>query len=143
VIQVPGVEYANSMTHFLDSGIRVTDPLSPSQLMADVDVYPNGNGCGSTSCYNSEYAPVAAVMPFSFGEFGESVDGSDCTTSGVSAIMTWADAHHASYGGWDWDTWGGCLQLITDYQTGNPDGNWGSALRSHLLSFPANAVPLP
>jgi hypothetical protein len=143
VIQVPGVQYANSMTHFLDSGIRVTDSLNPSQLMGDVDVYPTGNSCGSASCYDREYAPVAAVMPLSFGEFGESVDGSDCTTSGVSAVMTWADAHHASYGGWDWDTWGGCLQLITDYQSGNANGNWGSTLRSHLLTFPANAVPLP
>jgi hypothetical protein len=143
VIKVPGVQYANSMTHFLDPGIRVSDTLSPPQLMGDVDVYPNGNVCGSMSCYDREYAPVAATMPFAFGEFGQSVDGSDCTTAGVSAIMSWADAHHAGYGAWDWDTWGGCLQLITDYTTGSPNGNWGNAVKSHYLTFPENTSPLP
>ena len=136
VIQVPGLQYANSMTHFLDSGIRPTDALSPAQLMADVDVYPNGNICGSTSCYDSEYAPVAAQLPFMFGEFGESVDGSDCAVAGVNALMSWADQHGASYSAWDWDTWGGCLQLITGYTTGNPNGNWGAAYKNHLASLP-------
>jgi endoglucanase len=136
VIQVPGVEYANSMTHFLDSGIRPADTLAPPQLMADVDVYPNGNICGSTSCYDAKYAPVAAQMPFMFGEFGGSVDGSDCTVTAVNALMSWADQHGAGYSAWDWDTWGGCLQLITDYTTGNPDGNWGAAYKNHLASLP-------
>jgi endoglucanase len=136
VIQVPGVQYANSTTHFLDSGIRPKDTLSPPQLMADVDVYPNGNICGSTSCYDSEYAPVTAQMPFMFGEFGESVDGSDCSVTGVNALMGWADQHGAGYSAWDWDTWGGCLQLITDYTTGNPNGNWGAAYKNHLASLP-------
>ena len=136
VIQVPGVEYANSMTHFLDSGIRPVDSLSPAQLMADVDVYPNGNLCGSTTCYDSEYAPVALQMPFIFGEFGESVDGSDCTLTAVNTIMNWADQHGASYAAWDWDTWGGCLQLISDYTTAAPDGNWGIAYKNHLAALP-------
>jgi endoglucanase len=140
VIAVPGIQYANTMdgsgTGFLTSGIRVTDPLTPAQLMAVVDVYPNGNSCGSTSCYNSQYAPVAAQMPFMFGEFGESVDGSDCTVTGVDNIMSWADQHGASYSAWDWDTWGGCLQLISSYSTGAPDGNWGNAYKNHLASLP-------
>jgi hypothetical protein len=135
VIQVPGVQYANSMTHFLDSGIRVSDTLATPQLMGDVDVYPNGNSCGSVTCYDSEYAPVAAAMPFDFGEFGESVDGGDCSTTGVDAIMSWADSHSAGYYGWDWDTWGGCLQLITDYTTGNPNGNWGNDYKNHLATL--------
>jgi hypothetical protein len=135
VIQVPGVQYANSMTHFLDSGIRVSDTLATPQLMGDVDVYPNGNSCGSVTCYDSEYAPVAAAMPFDFGEFGESVDGGDCSTTGVDAIMSWADSHSAGYYAWDWDTWGGCLQLITDYTTGNPNGNWGNDYKNHLATL--------
>jgi endoglucanase len=135
VIQVPGVQYANSMTHFLDAGIRVSDTLPTPQLMGDVDVYPNGNSCGSVSCYDSEYAPVAAVMPFEAGEFGESVSGNDCTTTAVDSLMSWFDQHNAGYYAWDWNTWGGCLQLITDYTTGNPNGNWGNDYKNHILSL--------
>jgi hypothetical protein len=144
VIQVPGVEYANSMTHFLDSAYRVADTLATPQLMGVVDVYPNGNICGSVACYASEYAPVIKQMPFLAGEFGESVDGSDCTTSGVDALMAWFDQEGAGYSGWSWDTWGGCLQLITDYTTGNPNGNWGTDYKAHVLALagaPATATP--
>ena len=90
----------------------------------------------SGTCYDNEYAPVLSQMPFMFGEFGESVDGSDCTVTAVNTLMSWADQHGAGYSAWDWDTWGGCLQLITDYTTGNPDGNWGTAYKNHLASLP-------
>lgn len=135
VIQVPGVQYANSLTHFLDSGIRVKDTLSKPQLMSDVDVYPDGNICGSVTCYDSEYKRVASAMPLVAGEFGESVDGSDCTTTGVNALMSWFDQHDAGYYAWDWDTWGGCLQLITNYATGSPNGNWGHDYKNHLATL--------
>ncbi|MBV9279631.1 MAG: hypothetical protein JOZ41_06080, partial [Chloroflexi bacterium] len=91
--------------------------------------------CGSVACYGAEYAPVIAQMPFLAGEFGESVDGSDCTTGGVDALMGWFDQQGAGYSAWDWDTWGGCLQLITDYTTGDPNGNWGTDYRAHVLSL--------
>jgi hypothetical protein len=75
VIQVPGLAYANMMAcntggsptscEFLDAsdGIRVHDTLATPQLMGDVDVYPDGNVCGSTACYNATYAPVIAKCP--------------------------------------------------------------------------------
>ena len=136
VIQIPGVQYANSMTHFLDSGIRVTDTLSAPQLMADVDLYPNGNICNSTACYTSEYGPVAAVMPFDAGEIGESTSGNDTSTGLVDTALTWFDQHDAGYYAWSWDTWGGSNQLITDYTTGNPYGNWGADYKSHIANLP-------
>lgn len=135
IIQVPGVQYANSMTHFLTPGIRVHDRLPHPQLMADVDLYPNGNSCGTVACYDARYAPVAAVMPFDAGEIGESVDGTDCTTTRVDAALRWFDAHGASYAAWDWDTWGGCLQLIGSYRTGAPAGAWGADYRRHLAAL--------
>jgi len=135
VIQVPGVQYANSMTQFLK--FAPTDP--DNNLMAAVDVYPNGNICGSVSCFDSEYAPVIAKYPFVAGEFGESVDGNDCSATGLTTLMTWFDQHGAGYMGWSWDTWGGCLQLVSSYSTGAPNGNWGNALRNHLLSLAGTA----
>ena len=135
VIQVPGVQYANSMTHFLDAAIRVSDTLSSPQLMAVVDVYPAGNICGSTTCYNSYYAPVAQVMPFMAGEIGEIPDGSSSSTTDVDILMAWLDSHGASYSAWVWDTWGANLQLITDYTTGNPKAPWGTDYHNHLQSL--------
>jgi hypothetical protein len=135
VIQVPGVEYANSMTHFLDSAYRVNDTLASPQLMGVVDVYPIGNSCGSTACYTSEYAPVIAAMPFLAGEVGESVDGSAHGTTNVDALMSWFDEHSAGYSAWTWNTWGGGLQLIASYSTGAPNGNWGTDYQRHVLSL--------
>jgi hypothetical protein len=137
VIQVPGIQYANTMDQFLTYA-----PSDPNNnLMGVVDLYPNGNICNSTSCYNSQYAPVIAKYPFLAGEFGESVDGSDCATTAVDTAMAWFDQHGAGYSAWSWDTWGGCLQLITSYSTGAPNGAWGNDYKSHLLSLPSGTAP--
>jgi hypothetical protein len=52
----------------------VKDPASAAQLVASVDVYPEGNPCGqqlNTSCYEATYKPVAQVIPLIAGEAGE------------------------------------------------------------------------
>jgi hypothetical protein len=127
VIQVPGIQYANTMDHFLDPGIRVTDPLPSSELMGDVDVYPDSNICGSTTCYDREYAPVIAQMPFEAGETGP---GS--TTTLVDQFMNWMDGHGASgYYAWAWDTWAG---LLSNY-SGTPASPWGTEYKSRLQSI--------
>jgi endoglucanase len=134
VIQVPGVQYANSMTHFLDSGIRVTDTLSPPQLMGDVDVYPDFNACGSTTCYQSEYAPVIQQMPFVAGETGTDNE-IGCPLSNVNTFLNWMDQHGAGYMGWEWDAWGDCASLISDY-SGTANSGWGVDYKNHLASAP-------
>jgi hypothetical protein len=134
VIQVPGVESANSMTRFLSAAYRVKDTLALPQLMAVVDVYPNDT-CASVSCYTAEYLPVIDAMPFMAGEFGESANGRACGTAKVNELMTWFDDHDAGYSAWSWDTWGGCLRLIKSYTTGEPNGNWGRDYRSHVLTL--------
>lgn len=136
VIQVPGVQYANSMTDFLTAAYRVKDTLGSQQLMGVVDVYPKTNPCGSTACYSREYGPVIKRMPFMAGEIGEGAGNPpSCPTTAVSALMGWFDKHRAGYGAWDWDTWGGCLQLISSYKTGAPDGAWGRLYHNHLASL--------
>lgn len=137
VIMVPGVEYANSMTNFLNPTYKVIDTLVNSQLMAVVDVYPEDNVCGSTNCYDTKYAPVAAAMPFDAGEIGEDVNGSSSSTAAVDTLMSWLDSHNAGYQAWSWDTWGGTLQLITDYTTGSPKSPWGTDFKNHLASIVA------
>jgi hypothetical protein len=137
VIQVPGVAYASTLNHFLDPAYRVSDPLSPAQLMATVDIYPETTYyCVTVSCYNSELLPVIEQMPLMAGEIGENGNGSSSSTTQVDTLMNWLDNNHASYGAWAWDTWGGTLQLITDYSTANPKSPWGTDYKNHLAGLP-------
>jgi hypothetical protein len=133
VIQVPGEQYANALSctpgagtcGFLVSSTRVTDTLSPPQLMADVDVYPDSNYCGNVTCWNNEYAPVAAVMPLEAGEMGPGN-----TTTSVNQFISWMDGKGAGYFAWAWDTWAG---LISGYN-GTPASPWGTDYKSHLAT---------
>ncbi|HET7034286.1 MAG TPA: cellulase family glycosylhydrolase [Thermomicrobiaceae bacterium] len=132
VIAVPGIQYANSLTQFLT--YQPSDPLN--NLMAVVDVYPHGNICGTTACYDANYAPVAAAMPLFAGEFGESVDGNICGVTASNTLMQWFDAHQAGYMAWVYDPWGtGCgnLSLITD-DSGTPKSPNGTNYKQHLAA---------
>jgi hypothetical protein len=130
VIQVPGVQYANSMTHFL--AYQPGDPRH--NLMGVVDVYPDMNLCGSPSCYDRVYAPIIKRMPFMAGEFGESVNGNICSVAKSNVLMNWLDAYQSGYFAWTWDTWGtscGDLSLITSYG-GTPKAPNGTNFKAHL-----------
>ena len=120
IIQVPGVAFANMLAcsntgsptscGFLDSadGIKVNDTLSPAQLMADTDNYPdNGQECGTMTCVNDTYDPVAAVMPVDFGEIG----GGN-TYAVTESFVAHYDSLGQSYYGSQWETWSG---FITNY----------------------------
>jgi lysophospholipase L1-like esterase len=135
VIAVSGTEYSNSMTHFMDAGIRPSDPLAVDQLMGAVDTYPFGNACGNVTCYNNFYAPVAAAMPFISGEMGEDPACARTNMTEVDAYMTWLDQHNSGYLAWAWDTWGGSCQLISSYVTGAAKSPWGVDYKAHLASL--------
>lgn len=130
VIEVPGIQYANSLDEFLAAGIRVHDTLTPPQLVADVDVYPDDNSCGTVACYDREYLPVLRQMPLVAGETG--VGG--CSTSRVDSFLDWMNEHTSGYAAWAWDAWGGCGVLITNYK-GAPSRPWGVDYRHRLLEL--------
>jgi endoglucanase len=128
VIMVGGVEYANSLDQWLTH--RPRDPAG--QIAASAHVY-NFNFCGSVSCWQREYAPVAAHVPLIAGEIGESPG----TGAFVTSYVDWADAHAVSYVAWTWDVWG-CSEgpvLITSY-TGAACPGYGASYRTHLLRRP-------
>jgi endoglucanase len=129
VISIPGIDYANNLTQWLSH--EPSDPLG--QLIAEAHVY-GGNTCDSTSCLDSQMAPVAAKVPLIFGETGETFDDSECGSSHVSTFMNWADAHGAGYEAWTWDTWGTCGSLISDYN-GTPANGYGSYVKSHYAAL--------
>jgi endoglucanase len=129
VISIPGVQYANDMSHWLSHEPK--DPLH--QLIAEAHVYGK-QVCESTACLDKTYAPVARKVPLIFGETGESYDDSDCGSTTIASLLGWADAHDVGYETWAWDTWGTCGSLISSY-SGTPHGAYGSYVRQHYLAF--------
>jgi endoglucanase len=132
VILLGGVQYANTLSHWLN--YKPSDPLN--NLGASWHVYPVGNICNSTTCYNNQVAPVAASVPLVATEVGESVDDSACSVTNTNIVLNWLDAHQAGYLAWTWDTWGtscGDLSLILDY-SGTPKSPNGTNYKAHLAS---------
>jgi hypothetical protein len=140
VISDQCIDYANNCSQWLQ--FEPNDPLH--QLIAEAHVYGK-NTCDTTACFDSQIAPVAAVVPVIFGETGETFDGSDCNNSStnISTFMNWADSHGVGYQAWVWDTWGSCnLSLITSYD-GTPFGVYGNFVKTHLLAEAGNPPPPP
>jgi hypothetical protein len=125
VIMLGGLAYSNDLTQWLT--YKPTD--STGNLMAFAHIY-NFNSCSSTSCYDSQMAPVAASVPLALTEIGEN----DCGHSFIDTIMNWADSHGVSYLGWTWNNWDCSTgpSLITDY-TGTATA-FGQGLKDHLAS---------
>jgi endoglucanase len=123
VIMVGGLTWSNNIAQWLQ--FRPSDPLN--NLMAFAHVY-NFNACVSASCWDSQWAPVAAQVPLTISEIGENT----CAHGFVDQVMSWADAHGVGYLGWTWNTWP-CNTgpaLITDY-AGTPTA-FGQGIRDHL-----------
>ena len=123
-----GLNYSNDLTGWLAH--RPAD----DQLVASWHNYI-GQGCDTLACWNSQIAPVAAVVPVVATEFGQN---SSTTSAGyMEGFMTWADAHGVGYAPWAW--WD--VQLAEDrgnsiYALINPDFSPkapnGTAYRTHL-----------
>jgi endoglucanase len=125
VVMVGGLTWSNNLAQWLQ--YKPTDPLN--NLMAFGHVY-NFNACVNTSCWDSQWAPIAAQVPMVLSEIGEN----DCAHGFVDQVMSWADAHGVGYLGWTWNNWA-CTSgpaLITDY-TGTPTA-FGQGIRNHLAT---------
>jgi hypothetical protein len=125
VIMLGGLAYSNDLTGWLQ--YKPSDPAG--NLVASWHSY-NFNTCSSSSCWDSQLAPVAAAVPLVAGEIGEN----DCASGYVSGLMDWFDRHQASYLGWTWNTWP-CTSgpaLITSYD-GTPTA-FGAGIRAHFLA---------
>lgn len=129
VISIPGIDYANDLTHWLSH--KPNDPRR--QLIAEAHVYGK-NSCSSNSCLDRAMRPVARKVPLIFGETGPSYDDSECGSTTISRLMTWAESAGVGYLAWTWDTWDTCNSLISDY-SGSPRGEYGSWVRSHYAGL--------
>jgi hypothetical protein len=127
VVMVGGLQYANDFTSYLK--YKPVDSLN--QMAASFHVY-NFNFCNNLSCWISNVAPVAALIPVVAGEIGEDDGGHGLI---LDPFMTWADANGISYLAWTWDTWGcGGPVLISSYN-GTPCQTFGSGYQAHLAAL--------
>src|SRR5579875_1892045 len=137
IIALSGLQYANMLSCGPTTSPQQCGMLAPAtppvtdpdhNLIASVDVYPEGNPCGdqlNTSCYDDTYKPVANVMPLIAGETGENPSNSDTTTTTyVDMFMNWMDANANGYFAWAWDTWAGLIPSYTNNST--PTTPWGT-----------------
>jgi Cellulase (glycosyl hydrolase family 5)/Ricin-type beta-trefoil lectin domain-like len=126
VILLGGLAYANNLTGWLQN--KPSDP--DNNLAASLHIY-NFNACNTTSCLDSQVAPVRAQYPVIAEEIGEN----DCAHGFIDSIMPWFDSHSIGYLGWTWSTYN-CSStpaLISNYD-GTPT-NFGVGLKNHLLSL--------
>jgi endoglucanase len=133
-VTVSGIDYANNLSQWL--AYEPNDPAG--QLMAEAHIYGK-NTCDTTSCFDSQLAPVAAKVPMLWGETGETYDASDCGSSYISTFLPWADAHGVGYEAWTWDTWGGgcgSLALISSYDGTPFNTPYANYVHDHFLSLP-------
>lgn len=138
VIAIPCIAYANMCgtlpdgSNYNGSTWLLSRPSDPeNQIIAEAHVYGK-NACDDTACLDSSMAPITQAVPLIFGETGETYDNSDCNSTYIAMLMSWADAHNVGYEAWTWDTWGGCGVLISDYG-GTPASAWAAWVKAHYL----------
>jgi hypothetical protein len=126
VVMLGGLTWSNDMTQWLAH--KPTDPAN--NLVASWHSY-NFNACSTLSCWTSQIAPVAAVVPVIAGEIGEN----ECSDTYITPLMNWLDSQHIGYLAWTWNAWG-CAQgnvLITGY--GGTPTAYGAGFETHLQTL--------
>jgi endoglucanase len=116
---------------------RPSDPAG--QIAMSWHVY-NFSGCATTACWDSQIAPVAALVPVVIGELGET----DCGIDFATRLLDWADAHAISTLAWAWNQSSNACgdagpSAITDY-SGTPT-TYGTAVRNHFLRNTSTVPP--
>jgi hypothetical protein len=127
-VTASGIDYANNLQQWLAN--KPSDALN--QLMAEQHVY-GGNTCYQPACLTQYTAPVAAVVPVTFGEYGEHYNDS-CNSTNTSAMINWADANGVGYEAWTWDTWGTCSDLIANFNGTVANSAFAQWIHTHYLA---------
>jgi len=125
IVLAGGLAWSNDLSGWL--AYAPHDPLG--NLAAAWHVY-NFNACNTPACYDAQAAPVAARVPLVVGEFAENDKG----TAFITPLLSWLDAHAASYCAWAWTSWGDWQSLVSSFD-GTPTSWFGLPYRAHLSSI--------
>ncbi len=139
-IIISGLDWGHDMRQLLQ--YKPNDPAG--QLAAGQHLY-NFKRCADTTCWNAEFAPVAAQMPLVGTEIGEN----DCSANFVTNFMKWMDANGGDgYTLWHFGTgecppgnyYGGSA-LLADWN-GTPTA-YGSGVKTYFASLGSVTPPPP
>jgi hypothetical protein len=131
-----GVQYSNALAQWL--AYMPDDPLG--NLGAAWHVY-NNNACRSLDCWTGVPAELAKSVPVVATEIGQN----DCLgESFLTPLMQFLDENASGYLAWSWNAFGSCepaiprmsdgapWDLITDYETAEPNSDYARTFRDHL-----------
>jgi len=125
LVLLGGVRYSNTLTQWLN--YKPND--SANNVAAAWHIY-NFNACNNQQCWQNNAGIVAQKFPVVATEIGED----DCQGGFITSLMGYLDGLKQNYLAWTWDTWGGCLVLVNNYN-GTPAGTYGQSYKTHLLSL--------
>ncbi|HTZ26949.1 MAG TPA: cellulase family glycosylhydrolase [Streptosporangiaceae bacterium] len=127
VIMLGGLTWANNLTQWV-----TYEPSDPDHNLAASWHSYSFNSCNTSSCWDSQVAPVVAKVPVIVGEMGEK----DCADTYIDPLIAWLDSKSTSYLAWSWNVGKSCESgpsLISGYD-GTPT-SYGAGYRSDLLSL--------
>jgi hypothetical protein len=131
-ILVNGLDWAND-----DSGWLANLPVDPDgQLIAGAHDYP-GESCDTTSCWDSQQAPISATYPFLVGETG---DSTSVPVTFLPTFLPYATSHGWSYLAWTWNPWGYTDDVLVTDWSGTPNAGEGAYYQQYLLSLPPSPL---
>lgn len=136
VTMVEGTQWSEDLT-----GVNANWPSDPTHnLMVQAHVYNTGY-CVTTSCWSSQFAPVASVHPLFVGEFGQT--GTTSTTND-DALYAWMITQQGVSGwtAWTYNNWNspGQAMLASDNSTLT---SWGVWVVNHLTALDGVQPPSP
>jgi endoglucanase len=126
-LMIGGLDWANDLSGWLAH--RPQDPQHA--IVASWHSYP-GQGCSTTSCWNSVVAPVALQVPVVTGETGDNVTSA---APFVDSLLPWADSQGISYLGWSWNSWADPANVLVADYAGAPASNFGQKFHDHIVAL--------
>lgn len=125
-----GLDWGSNLSGW--SRYRLHDPVN--QLVSGLHIY-NGIGCSTVTCWATDIAPLARIVPVVTTELGDRT----CSGTLMSAYMDWADSAGVSYLAWSWNPVGCAGPGLISAWTGQPTG-YGNVIRLHLIGLRAGSI---
>jgi endoglucanase len=142
IIMLGCLDYSNTCSGYNGTWTQYRPSDPNNNLAASVHIYL-GNGCITTSCWDSEYLPILQNgNPVIDGEWAAyDYNGANYNESFGTTLLNWFDSHGASYTAWTWNNWGtwstSSAEPLIQADDGSVLSTWGKFVASQYAQrFP-------